>query len=178
MTYTPLPLIGAFRMHNFSASDQRGSFTKTFHRPTFEALGLGCDFRECYYSLSRQHVIRGMHFQTPPHDHYKLVYVTVGHILDVILDLRKESSTYGQAAALELRANGDSVYLPAGLAHGFLTLSKEATVMYHVSTPYAPVNDAGIHYDSFGFDWPERERVILSDRDRAFSGLNDFNSPF
>lgn len=169
---------GCFLVNNFFAEDIRGSFIKTFHYDNFLLNGLQTSFKESYYSTSYKDVIRGMHFQTPPHEHEKLVYVTNGKILDVILDLRVKSSTYLQYITVELVEKSSSIYIPKGCAHGFLTLSEEATVVYNVSTVYNPEFDAGVRWDSFGFDWLDVGLPIISPRDRSFDKVSEFNSPF
>ena len=172
---TPLP--GVWQVENFSASDERGLFVKTFHSDWLASAGISVSFRESYYSQSHKQVIRGMHFQAPPHDHEKLVYVTSGEILDVILDLRSHEKTYGKFITLPLKEYGSSVLIPKGCAHGFLTISKSATVVYNVTTEYNPQADQGIRWDSFGLDWPVTA-PILSARDKGFIGFDQFQSPF
>lgn len=158
--------------------DGRGWFLKTFHAPSFAAAGLATDFPESFVSLSHRDVIRGMHFQTPPHDHVKLVRCHSGSILDVVLDLRSRSSTYGQCAAFMLNSkHPQCLYIPSGLAHGFLTLSESATIEYHTSTTHQPAHDAGIRWDSFGMEWG-CEQPILSARDEALTPFDKFISPF
>jgi len=158
--------------------DERGWFLKLFHAPSFQAAGLTTKFEEQYCSSSRRGVLRGMHFQTPPHDHAKLVYCLEGLVLDVALDLRRGSATYGRSFAVELDGvRGDGVYLPRGFAHGFLTLSETALLSYHVETAYAPEHDAGVRWDSFGFNWPE-PGPLLSPRDRTFPAMPAFDTPF
>lgn len=157
--------------------DNRGAFNKILFAPHFESLGLRFDFRESYFSQSFAGVIRGMHFQVPPFDHAKLVTIVSGKALDVVLDLRSDSPGYGQAATFLLDAsNPSSVYIPSGFAHGFAALS-DCTLLYNVTCEYAPRADAGIRWDSFGFDWPEK-KPLLSDRDQAFIPLSEFCSPF
>src|SRR4051812_18610739 len=92
----PLAIEGVYLLHNFLAEDERGTFVKTFNESAFKKNDLQTNFRESYYSTSKKNVIRGMHFQLPPDEHEKLVYVTNGSILDVILDIRKGSPTYGE----------------------------------------------------------------------------------
>jgi len=158
--------------------DNRGSFVKTFHAPTFRKLGLCSDFVEEYYSVSHQGVIRGMHFQLPPHDHVKVVYCTSGTVMDVVVDLRKGSPTFGKFAEFELSAEkGNMVYIPKGLAHGFCVLSESATMLYKVSTVYAPESDAGIKWDSIGLKWPF-DNPVISSRDKEFISFTNFDSPF
>jgi dTDP-4-dehydrorhamnose 3,5-epimerase len=158
--------------------DRRGVFVKNFQAVEFETCGLESGFRELFYSYSRKGVIRGMHFQKPPHDHAKLVYVTVGAVRDVIVDLRCGSTAYGQAVSVELSAaNHQTLYIPRGCAHGFLSLEEGSCVNYLQTTVHEPSADSGVRYDSFGFDW-ECSQPVLSERDLAFPSLLDFNTPF
>jgi dTDP-4-dehydrorhamnose 3,5-epimerase len=160
------------------AEDERGRFVKTHHRTIFLQNGLKTDFSETYYSVSRKNVLRGMHFQVPPHDHDKLVNCMSGEIIDVVLDLRVGSPSY--ADFLAFRIDGElpkGIYIPAGCAHGFVCVSDEAMVLYSVNTEYAPQHDAGICWNSFGFDWGH-ENLIISARDRALPSLIGFDSPF
>lgn len=171
---------GVFIIENFHASDDRGSFTKTYHKEFFQKNELCTDFRESYFSVSKKNVIRGMHFQLPPHDHEKLVYVAKGEVIDVILDLRKESRTYGKAISIILNeSNQRSVYIPKGLAHGFKSIQDNTIMIYNVSTVYNNKSDFGICYDSFNFNW-EVESPIISDRDKALITFEEFkdSNPF
>lgn len=119
-----------------------------------------------------------MHFQMPPHQHAKIVFCPQGAILDVIIDLRKESATYGQYVATELSAdNHKAYYIPEGFAHGFKSLTDDAITYYLVSSEYSKDHDTGIIYNSFGFDW-ETEQPIISERDLSFPRLEEFESPF
>lgn len=172
MTITSTPLDGVYLIKNRIFEDHRGFFVKTFHKEIFEANGLESDFKESFYSVSKKNVLRGMHFQLPPHDHAKLVYVTSGEILDVAVDIRKDSPTFGNCYSTTLSdANGHALYMGKGYAHGFLTLSETATVVYMTTTVHSPEHDAGVRWDSFGFDWGI-ESPILSERDKGFVQLN------
>lgn len=177
MELEDLPLKGAYLIKSKPIFDGRGAFLKTYHMGMFEELELPFYFKESYYTVSKKDVIRGMHFQTPPAEHQKIVYVTDGEILDILLDLRKNSNTYGKAITIKLNKLGSSIYIPEGFAHGFLTLSESATVVYNVSSVYSPENDNGILWSSFGFDWPVISPVI-SERDKAFPELKNFKTPF
>jgi dTDP-4-dehydrorhamnose 3,5-epimerase/CDP-3, 6-dideoxy-D-glycero-D-glycero-4-hexulose-5-epimerase len=158
--------------------DSRGRFIKTYNNNFFQTNGLNLTMKESYYSISNKDVIRGMHFQTPPFDHMKLVYVPAGKIMDVILDIRKNSPTFGQYFICELSSdNGKVLIIPKGLAHGFKSLQDNTNVTYMQTSCYAPNNDGGIRYDSFGFNW-ECESPKLSDRDQSFPTLKEFDSPF
>lgn len=174
----PSKLAGCVALQPKAFSDARGRFVKVFHEGAFRELGLHTDFAEEYYSVSHRHVIRGLHFQTPPHDHVKLVYCVQGDVLDVVLDLRVGSPTFGQHATFHLSADAaNSIYIPKGMAHGFCALSEQAIMVYKVSTVYAPHNDAGVRWDSAGIDWPTSSPIV-SARDAGFAGLGQFDSPF
>lgn len=177
MKFKELNLEGVFLVKNFAARDNRGIFVKTFHQDVFQEIGFNGVFKESYYSQSSKGVIRGMHFQMPPAAHKKLVYVTDGEIVDVIVDLRKASPTFRQFTSVKLRAFENSIFIPKGCAHGFLTVSDVATVVYNVTTVYQPDVDTGIRFNSFGFDW-EESKPILSSRDASFVSLDEFVSPF
>lgn len=172
------PMAGLLVLQNTPFQDARGGFQKPFHEALFRERGLATDFKEFYYSVNRKGVIRGMHFQTPPADHAKLVYVSRGRILDVVLDIRKGSATYGKYFETELNAaDGCSLYIPIGFAHGFCALEEDTVVNYAQTSCYDRQHDCGILYSSFGFPWPVSDPII-SDRDLAFPGLNEFDSPF
>lgn len=158
--------------------DVRGSFVKTFHTPRFEELGLRTDWREEYFSISAPGVIRGMHFQLPPEDHAKMVFCLIGEVLDVVVDLRRGSPAFGKAHAFTLSAaNGRGLYLPTGCAHGFVSVGGTSGMYYKVTSVHSAAHDAGIAWDSLGFDWPV-DTPILSDRDGRHPALADFDTPF
>ncbi len=164
-------LDGVFEIQNKKIEDERGAFIKTFHEDIFKEHGLDTDFKESFFSTSKKNVLRGMHFQIPPHDHAKLVYVTNGEILDVAVDVRKKSPTFGHFFSTILsRENAKSLYLAKGFAHGFLTLSESATVIYMTTSVYASEYDRGVRWDSFGFDWGIKFPII-SERDSKFKRI-------
>lgn len=159
-------------------SDDRGAFIKTFHETMLKEAGIDFTLRESYFSISKKDVIRGMHFQLPPHHHAKIVFCPKGAILDVIIDLRKGSPTFGQSFAHELsEANHMAYYIPEGFAHGFKSLTEDAITYYLVSSEYSQQHDTGVLYNSIGFDW-ELDDPIISQRDLSFPTMNDFDSPF
>lgn len=171
-------LNGAFVIDLPAFYDDRGSFVKTFHATTLAQRGIHFDLKESYFSLSKKDVIRGMHFQTPPHQHAKVVFCPQGAILDVIIDLRKDSPTFKQFHAQELSAdNHKAYYIPEGFAHGFKSLTDDAITYYLVSSEYSQQHDTGILYNSFGFDWDVDEPVI-SARDLSFPALEEWRSVF
>ncbi len=177
-TGSPLCIPGCYELQPRILVDTRGAFVKTFHAGWFSELGLTTYWAEQYYSISHQGVLRGLHFQIPPHAHAKLVYCTSGEVFDVALDLRLGSPAYGRHAVINLSADqGNMLYLPAGLAHGFYTLSTRAVLVYNVETIYALEQDCGIRWDTADIAWPNKQPCI-SDRDQGFTSLANFKSPF
>ncbi len=159
-------------------NDERGSLTVIYDKKSLDQIGFLKNFNQNYYSISKKNVIRGMHFQIPPEDHAKFVYVTRGKILDVILDIRKNSPTYGQYATVELSSeNHVAVFIPRGCAHGFLAKEDDSCVIYLQETMRSPENEAGIRFDSFELDWGLKEPIISS-RDLSLPAFNSYNSPF
>lgn len=178
MKITELYIPGCFLIESSRFDDSRGRFVKTFHKDIFSKHGIEMDFAEEFYSVSNKNVIRGMHFQLPPSDHEKLVFCTNGSVLDVFLDLRKDSKTYGESLSIELSSkNSRTLFLPKGLAHGFMSIEDDSTMVYKTSTIHNPVKDAGILWNSFGFDWPV-ESPIISERDLKHPSFSEFLSPF
>lgn len=158
--------------------DRRGKFIKTFNDAFFAEHGFNIQINESYYSISHKGVLRGMHFQAPPHDHLKIVYVPYGKIIDVVLDIRKNSPTYGESFEIELSSdNAKVLIIPKGLAHGFIALEDNTNVTYMQTSGYVPDCDAGIKYDSFGYDWG-LTKTEISDRDLEFVTFEKFESPF
>lgn len=158
--------------------DARGVFIKIFHAPEFKQLGLDCEFREEFYSVSKKGVLRGLHFQTPPAAISKLVFCVEGDILDVVVDLRKKSKAYGKALTMKLSTrSANMLYIPKGCAHGFYALSKKVVMLYKTSGVYSPAHDAGILWSSVDVEWPSKSPAI-SPRDASFPSFTDFKSPF
>ena len=157
--------------------DSRGFFVKTVSKSALKEVGCNFELQEEYYSTSKKDVIRGMHFQTPPHDHIKIVYCALGSVLDVLLDLRSGPS-YGKFSSVILDASDPSLLIiPKGVAHGFKALADDSLMVYKTSTQYEPKNDAGILWSSFGFDWGLKN-PILSSRDVSHPMLQEFQTPF
>lgn len=161
--------------------DERGEFVKQFNEEFFKQCSLDTDFKEAYYSVSKKGVLRGMHFQLPPFEHTKLVYVSSGKILDVVVDIRSHSLTFGNFFEIVLSSKENSfLYIPKGFAHGFLCLEDNTKVHYLQTSIYSKEYDSGILYNSFGFDWRKNrskydiEDLIISQRDLSFETLKDF----
>ncbi len=123
--------------------------------------------------------LRGMHFQVPPAAHSKLVYCLSGRVLDVLLDIRRDSPRFGQSFSCELDATTRQLlFIPVGFAHGFLSLEDNSLMVYKTDAVHAPEQDKGVAWDSFGFKWPLDNPPIMSARDRQFPRWPDFQSPF
>lgn len=152
-------------------ADERGFFARTWCRREFEAAGLEPNLVQASISYNRQRgTLRGMHYQTAPSAEVKLVRCTAGAIYDVALDLRRDSPTYKQWRGVELTAdNRCALYIPTGLAHGFLTLCDDVEVLYQMSEFFAPEHARGVRWNdpSFGIQWPG-EVVVISERDRSY----------
>lgn len=178
MEITDTEIDGLYIINAMDRSDNRGSFVKMFNKDRFLERGLDVNFVESYYSISKKNVIRGMHFQIPPYDHNKLVYVSYGKIIDVVLDLRKESKTYGRYMSFVLSSeNKKTLFIPKGCAHGFKSVIDNSIVTYLQTTVYNSESDKGVSFNSFGFDW-ECEEAIVSKRDLQLPGMDKFTSPF
>jgi dTDP-4-dehydrorhamnose 3,5-epimerase/CDP-3, 6-dideoxy-D-glycero-D-glycero-4-hexulose-5-epimerase len=172
------PIDGLFLLSNSLFYDQRGCFKKVFSRDAFTELSLATDFAELYYSINKKNVIRGMHFQIPPMDHIKLVYVITGKIRDVCLDLRHNSKTFGKFFDCTLSGNDSNyLYIPKGMAHGFASLEDNTVVHYAQTSCHSQKHDFGVRYDSFGFTWDIHD-PILSDRDNSLPKLADLHTEF
>lgn len=171
-------LPGCYEMQAHLFCDERGTFVKTYQKRIFAEYHLETDFVEQYYSVSKHRVIRGLHFQIPPHEHTKVVYCVLGSVLDAVGDLRVGSPTYGHYATLELDADkANMIYIPAGIAHGFYVLSETAILVYNVTSAHSPRHDIGIRWDSMGIPWPDAEPIV-SARDLALVSFANFQSPF
>ncbi|WP_427791032.1 dTDP-4-dehydrorhamnose 3,5-epimerase [Brevundimonas diminuta] len=163
--------------------DDRGWFSETWSRARFAAAGIDCDFVQDNHSRSEARgVVRGLHFQHPPHAQAKLVRCLRGAILDVAVDLRVGSPDFGRFHAVELTADsGDQLFVPPSFAHGFVTLQPGTEVAYKVSAPYAPDHEAGLAWDDpdLAIPWPVTPgEAVLADRDRVWPRLKDLESPF
>jgi dTDP-4-dehydrorhamnose 3,5-epimerase len=163
--------------------DARGFFSETWSRAAFTAIGIDCDFVQDNHSLSRhKSTVRGLHFQTPPFAQAKLVRVARGAILDVAVDIRHGSPTFGQHVAVELSAeNWRQLFVPEGFAHGFCTLEADTEVLYKVSAPYAPDHDKGLMWNdpALAIGWPvEAGEAVVSDKDRAHPRLAELELVF
>jgi dTDP-4-dehydrorhamnose 3,5-epimerase len=168
MIFRETPLAGAWVLEPERFEDERGFFARTYCRREFEARGLDPAIAQCSVSFNhRRGTLRGLHFQTAPHEEVKLVRVTRGAVWDVIVDLRPGSPTLRRHFAVVLSAeNRHELYIPKGMAHGFQTLEDAAEVFYQISEFYAPESARGFRWDdpAFAIPWPEPV-TIISEKD-------------
>ena len=162
--------------------DDRGYFFESYNQKKFEEVVGKVLFIQDNESKSSKGVLRGLHFQKPPFDQAKLVRCVKGKVLDVAVDIRKGSKTYGQYIAIELSSeNNKQLFVPRGFAHGFLVLSESAIFAYKVDNVYAPDYDAGIYWNDpmLNIPWVINESEIrVSEKDSKLSSFSRFKSPF
>jgi dTDP-4-dehydrorhamnose 3,5-epimerase len=163
--------------------DNRGFFSEVYNQNTWRKAGLDYEFVQDNHSLSAEvGTIRGMHFQTPPFAQAKLVRAARGRVFDVVVDLRRSSSTFGRHVAVELSAeNWRQLLVPIGFAHGFCTLEPNTEFLYKVTNFYSAPNDRGLAFDDpdLGIDWPVApSEAHLSDKDRKWPRLRDLVDAF
>jgi dTDP-4-dehydrorhamnose 3,5-epimerase len=175
MRFHPTKLAGAYVIEPEPREDERGLFARTYCRDEFAAHGLNTTWVQCNVSYNRlRGTLRGMHWQAEPHGEVKLVRCTRGAAFDVIADLRPDSPTYRQWVGVELTADDRrAVYIPAGVAHGFQTLTDDTELFYQMSEFYYPGLASGARWDdpALGIEWPQAERRIIAERDRSFPDL-------
>ena len=174
MKLVPLPLNGAYLVQPQPVNDARGHFTRYFDQEVFARHGLVHQFAQAATSLSHTRgTVRGLHYQRAPHAEVKLVRCARGSMYDVIVDLRQDSPTYLQHHAQRLSAEMPAlIYVPAGFAHGYMTLTENCEVEYHISVPYRGDHQDGVRWNDpkLGIVWPEAMTVINA-RDAAFALL-------
>ena len=173
MRFKQTPLPGAWLVELQLSEDERGWFARTFDAEEFEARGMNPNVVQCNASFSaRCDTLRGMHYQAEPHGESKLVYCVRGAIFDVAVDLRPDSPAFRRWHGVELSAeNRRGYYIPAGLAHGFQTLTDDCEVLYQMGHRYVPGMARGVRWDdpAFAIEWPAvRDGRIISQRDRAY----------
>lgn len=174
-----LDLNGAILLRSKVCHDTRGTFQKTMHREFFQRHDMDWKFEEQYFTTSHANVIRGLHFQVPPHQHSKLVYCIAGKADDVIVDIRKRSPTYGKSISIDLEGgDGKILYLPPGFAHGFRAMMDYTIISYAVTSCYMPEADTGILWSSIEYDWKLQGNPVISARDSNFLQFRNFISPF
>ena len=176
MIWRETELAGAFVVESEPIEDERGWFARIYDEGELEQNGLATRFAQGSLAYNKERgTLRGMHYQEEPYAEAKLVRCISGAVHDVIVDLRPASPTFKRWVAVELTAaSGRMLYVPEGLAHGYLTLANESETLYLISAPYAPEAARGVRWDdpAFGIAWPDEPRV-LSEKDKAwpdFSG--------
>lgn len=178
---TALPEVKIIQPKTFG--DHRGFFSEVYNRQAFAEAGIALDFVQDNHSLSAAvGTLRGLHFQSPPFAQDKLVRVTRGRILDVAVDIRASSPRFGQHVAVELsRENWRQMLVPAGFAHGFVTLEPDTEVIYKVTNVYSAAHDHGLAFDdpALAIDWLlPHDGLTLSDKDRRHPRLADLPRHF
>ena len=171
MQFRASRIAGAWVIDITPIHDRRGFFATTWLPDELRQHGIDPVVAQCNLAFNHQRgTLRGLHFQTPPHAQSKIVRATRGALLDVIVDLRPDSPTCRQWESIELTAdNRRMLYIPAGLAHGYLTLTDDAEMFYQASSPWAPQAEAGVRWNdpAFGITWPF-EPTVISEKDRTW----------
>lgn len=181
MDFQKTSLRGVWLIQPQVFKDNRGFFLESFSKKKFEAAGIDPQFVQDNHSMSiEKEVLRGLHFQKPPHAQAKLVRVIKGSVFDVVVDLRKSSETFGKWESFELSAdNFQMLFIPRGFAHGFCTLEKNTEFLYKTDNFYDHESEQGIIWNDQTLDikWPI-DMPILSDKDKLLPTFADLNSPF
>lgn len=182
-TIKPLAISGVLLIEPKRHGDERGFFSETYSAHALAEAGFEGRFVQDNHSRSSAAgTVRGLHFQAPPHAQDKLIRVTAGAILDVVVDIRRSSPTYGKAIQVELSAdNWRQLLAPRGVAHGFCTLTAGAEVLYKVTDYYAPETEGGLLWNdpALGVDWPFSDaEATVNARDRVWPGFGELESPF
>ena len=175
------PLAGLVEFIPRVFADDRGVFFETFSAHLMAQVGATAEWVQDNQSNSKKGVLRGLHFQRPPHAQAKLVRVGQGRALDVAVDLRQASPTYGQHQLVELTAaSGNLLYIPAGFAHGFMALEDNTIFLYKCSDYYAPACEGGLRWDDadLAIDWGTEVAPLVSGKDDELPGFKNFVSPF
>ena len=178
---TAIPAVKIVTPRRFG--DERGFFSEVYNRSTWESAGLRFEFVQDNHALSSvAGTLRGLHFQLPPYAQDKLLRVTRGRLLDVAVDIRRSSPTFGNYVAVELSAdNWRQLLVPIGFAHGYVTLEPDTEVLYKTTAVYSQPNDRGVAWDDpdIGIAWPlPAGGPLLSDRDRRLPRLRDAQDLF
>jgi dTDP-4-dehydrorhamnose 3,5-epimerase len=174
---TTTPIDGVLVLEPRVFRDERGLFLESFSQRSFDALvGRPVAFVQDNHSRSTRGVLRGLHYQRPPHAQAKLVRVVQGRVFDVVVDVRPGSATFGKWVGVEIGSEDHrQVWVPEGMAHGFLVLSESADVLYRTTDYYAPASEGSVRWDdpAIGIEWPLAGRPIVSAKDAAAPSLAD-----
>lgn len=176
----PLSVEGCFLITPKVHMQNTCDLINVFSNEQFNIYGLSTEFKEEYYAIVRPGTIRGLHFQAPPEAHDKVVTCALGEIRDVVVDLRKDSKTFGKYTVVELNeVNKELLYIPKGCAHGYyVTSKKEALIFYKVTNPFKVEYKGGIHWNSLGIPWGASEDIEIDKEDENLPRFEDFESPF
>jgi len=173
---------GLFILEPKVFEDHRGFFMESYNKKALEKKGIYEEFVQDNHSRSNYGVLRGLHFQNPPHAQTKLIRAISGTILDTVVDIRKSSPTYGEQFSLELTAsNKKQLLVPKGFAHGFSVLSKTAEILYKCDNYYNKESEGGLMFNdpAFNIDWGvPHDKILLSDKDKEYQSFDDFKSQF
>ena len=177
MKITETKINGLLKFETLKFDDLRGSLIKPYSESFFsETRNINLDFKETWFTRSKKNVIRAMHMQVGDYPCEKLVSVIEGAVLDVVLDLRKNSETFGEWFEIELNStNTTALYIPKGCAHGYKVLKENTITMYMGTEVNVPKDDIGIRWDSFGYDW-QIENPILSEKDQSLPLIEEYSS--
>lgn len=183
LSVRPLEIQEVLEITPKKIGDDRGFFSETFNRARMKDHGITIDWMQDNHSYSAEpFTLRGLHYQEPPFAQDKLVRVLRGRVLDVAVDIRRGSASFGKSVALELSAEAfNQILVPIGFAHGFLTLEPHTEVLYKVSAPYSAAHDRSIRFDDpvFNIQWPlNGSSPCLSPKDAAATAFKDIVSPF
>lgn len=179
MKATETYIKGCFVLEPTIFEDERGVFFESYNKTVFEkAIGKKVDFVQDNHSVSQKGVLRGLHFQTGQYVQAKLLRVVQGEVLDVVVDLRKDSKTFGQHFKIRLsKANNKMLFIPKGMAHGFLVLEPDTVFVYKCDNHYNKESDSGIFYadKDLNIDWEySMDSIVLSDKDKKLHTFKDF----
>lgn len=180
MKIIPLPVNDAYLFEPVIFSDERGQFLETYNKLYFNSIGISSEFLQDNQSVSHKNVLRGLHFQKPPYQQGKLVRVVYGAVMDVIVDIRKESATYGRHFKVRLdHINNLMMWIPPGFAHGFVALENHTIFSYKVTSVYNKDSEDGIRWNDpeLAINW-EIEKPIVSSRDTALRYFKDLITEF
>ncbi|MCO4293466.1 dTDP-4-dehydrorhamnose 3,5-epimerase [Solitalea sp. MAHUQ-68] len=180
MNITKTPIEGLLIIEPRIFNDNRGYFFESYNKSTFNEAGITDEFVQDNQSKSQKGTLRGLHFQAPPFAQGKLVRVIQGKVLDIAVDIRKNSPTFGQHYSIELSAENQlQFWIPAGFAHGFITLEDDTIFTYKCTNFYNKASEGGIIWNDpdLNIDWGKID-VLVSDKDQILPQLKDFTSPF
>ena len=180
MNVSPIFIEGPLVIQPRIFNDARGYFYESYNENAFKNAGINLNFVQDNQSLSQKGALRGLHFQAPPFEQGKLVRVIAGSVIDVIVDIRKNSPTYGQHFSIELNEENKTMFwIPPGFAHGFETLEDNTIFLYKCTNLYDKASEGGLNFNDpvLGIKWRTTEPIV-SDKDLILPFLKDFTSPF